>query len=212
MKGKELIIELAKLFDSDWTPCNQGNSSIWLEKKLDDKILSINFTTTRTYEGFKFVGVMSGSVRFLEVEDILSDLYKQHDLGYELKTIHTSSKRQDYISDYEIVNVSDLDKIKDWITESYTNDIVSFFDSYNTLKKVNEQIDSLKKEDLSSFVFAPPVINIFTIKGLLRTKDFGTYSSWALDVYEQMSVGKEDKFEGKSLRVLKELKKLLTEE
>ncbi|NPD47995.1 hypothetical protein [Lentimicrobium sp. S6] len=212
MKGKELIIELAKLFDSDWIPCNQGNSSIWLEKKLDDKTLSINFTTTRTYEGFKFVGVMSAYVRFKKVEEVLSDLYKQHDLGYELKTIFTRSKRQENISEYEIKNVSDIDKIKDWITDSYINDIVPFFDSNNTLEKVNEQIDSLKKENLSSFVFAPPVINIFAIKGLLRTKDFGTYSSWALDVYEQMSVGKEDEFEGKSLRVLKELKNILTEE
>jgi len=210
MKGKELIIELAKLFDSDWTPCNQGNNSIWLEKKFDDKTLSINFTTTRTYEGFKFVGVMTCSVKFHKVEQLLYDLYKRHNIGYELKTIHASSKRQDYISNYEIVNVSDLDEIKDWIMESYTNDIVPFFDSYDTLEKVNGQIDSIKKEDLSRFIYSPPVIIIYAIKGILKTEDFETFSSWAINIYEQMAVGNEEEFEGKSLRVLKELKNILT--
>ncbi|MDH5379968.1 MAG: hypothetical protein OEW75_03900, partial [Cyclobacteriaceae bacterium] len=185
MKAKELIIEVSKSIDDTWKPKSKGNA-IWLERVVPGGIEYIAFNTVRTQKGFKINGVLSANKTFSEVEKLLLPLYKENDLGYLSRTIHFNSKRDDEYFHVDIVDIESLQEVLPWVKKKVDLELLPFFDTYRALRDVHKKIEVLAKGEVSSFVYAPPVLNVCAIKGVLKTPDFLEYRDWAISVYEEM--------------------------
>ncbi|WGK66194.1 hypothetical protein [Croceiramulus getboli] len=131
-----------------------------------------------------------GFVSFPEVEEILEKYYTRHSVGYNLKTIYTTSRRVEDFELQTIATLEDIEKATPNYREMLELDIFPFFDTYTSLEKIASKIDSLSLNKLSDFIFSPLHLRIMTIKRLVRDKDWESYANETMRIYKEQATGK----------------------
>lgn len=170
---------------SDYKPNAVGAGAVSLENV--NVRISISY---RKYPGvYMFPGVIGGYKSFPQVEDILRKYYKLHNIGLQNDTIYTSSRRIEEITEVDIADPEDIEKILPQLKLMVYEDILPFFEKYDTLEKVNSHINTLDKADISKFIFHPPIPRMMIIKRLTNSPDFETFCTWAIEIYEKMAMG-----------------------
>lgn len=169
----------------DFKPNSTGAGGVSLVRNNEE--ISITY---RKYPGiYQIRQNLMGFKSFPQVEDILRKYYKLHNIGLQNDTIYTSSRRIEEITEVDIADPEDIEKILPQLKLMVYEDILPFFEKYDTLEKVNSHINTLDKADISKFIFHPPIPRMMIIKRLTNSPDFETFCTWAIEIYEKMAMG-----------------------
>ncbi|HMZ24094.1 MAG: hypothetical protein KDC31_07165 [Saprospiraceae bacterium] len=187
MDKQQLIRSIRDYLElSDFKPIGVGAGNVSLER--NNERISISY---RKYPGvYMLPGVIGGFKSFPEVENILKKYYDKYGIELQNDTIYTSSRRLDEITEIDIAEPDDIFKVLPQLKVMVFDDILPFFEKYNSILSVNKKIEELQIDEYSKLVFSPIHPRIMIIKRLSGASDWVEYSENALGVYEEQSVGK----------------------
>lgn len=127
--------------------------------------------------GYKIRGVFV-DIKFLEVEKILTPLLDKFNIEkrYGNTTIQKSlgdTKNIDYsVFNTEIVDKKSFEVVILVVKQIIDCDALPFFDKYNSLTSVNEELDRMDEEEKSKFLSGIINIKIPLIKKIVKSNDF----------------------------------------
>ena len=137
--------------------------------------------------------LISGFKSFPEIEDLLGKYYKKYNIESSLYSIYFHSRRVEKLklnNDYYIGSKEDVNKILPYLKEWVYEDLLPFFDQYQTIEQVYEHLESLELAKMASFVYDPLPLRRMVLKGLLKTPDFVSYSETILTFYKENAENK----------------------
>ncbi|MEZ4954775.1 MAG: hypothetical protein R2825_14505 [Saprospiraceae bacterium] len=145
----------------------------------------------RRYPGVFHLGpAIIGFKTFKEVDQILSKYFAKAKLPDNGVTIHLISRRDEHIGDVGIENEKEIEQVLPSLRKMIFDDILPFFEQYNSLSEVHSKIDSLNGIGLANFVYNPPHPRIMVIKKLVNAKDWEIFCQDSIQIYEEQSLGK----------------------
>ncbi len=136
---------------------------------------------------FRFRPSIAGYITFPEIENILEPFYKKYNLGYQPYTIYKSSRRFEHLSSIDLYIPADIHKVGSELKTMVYEDILPFFEQYQNISSVLMHMESLAKEDVSSFICHSPVPRMMVLKKIGGSTDWIEFCEWAVDIYEKMA-------------------------
>ena len=179
---KELIDELAIGLDGGWIgkydPENEGMSLSLPNHRRNATIgISYNFFSTAP-AGYILGSSLIGHMAFEEVESIVSKYFKKYNIPLALNTCWKVSihipEMDGANNEYRISNPGDTIKVIDKI-QIMVDDLMPFFERFQTLEEVYEHLEYLPVDQMSGFVNNPMPVRRMIMKKLLDTPDFEAY-------------------------------------
>ena len=175
---------------NDFRAVGVGAGVVSLIKK--DNILKeeIIISYTKVLGGYKLAPYVSAWKTFDSVNSILKKHFEANFVPYQEYTIHSESRRIEDIWSIPILEVSDLEEIKDALMLLVVNDILPFFSMYETLEDVHSRVVELEVDELANFVANPPHPRIMVIKRLVNAYDWESFCEGSIEMYKEQSEGK----------------------
>lgn len=179
---KDLIGLIAEQLDlNDYKPISVGAGAFTLEKKETNGNVKRIFLPYNVYPGSFYLNeAISGNFSLFKVESILEKYYKKYNLNYLLITIHNSSRRHD-LSSIELTEKLDIDRLFPYLKEMIIEDILPFFERYQTVEQVYEQMEAMPVMKMSEFIFNPMPIRRTILKALVKEKGWEEYAMGLLE-------------------------------
>ncbi len=115
---------------------------------------------------------------FNEVENILKKYYKKYKIELQNYTIYHSSRRFEKIGEIDIASPEDIEKVLPMLRTMVYEDILPFFERYNSLVEVHKQLTSFGNDfdQINKFLFQPQPIRRMIIKRLFNDSDWNEYA------------------------------------
>lgn len=192
MNKKEMIKIIAEHLDVfGFKPMGVGAGSIGLNKKYPTgRVEAINITYT-AYPGVYYLrDYVSGDISFPEIEGFIEKYYKKYNLKYDIRTVYTVSSTKD-IDNIPLFSTSDIPKFIPYLREMVYEDIVPFFEKYQTVEQVYEEMERLGEDfkHMNKFIFSPMPIRRMIIKRLVNEPKWEVYADKIVKSYIKDSSG-----------------------
>jgi hypothetical protein len=190
MTSKEIVEQFKEVLQlgEDWN-LRSGRGAAWLENQTQDGNINTISWSFLSFSKAISAGVTSGAVGIYPVEWLLRKYYKAYNLEYLNHTIYFSSKRNQDISVHSIEKTSDIEAILPILKNMVYEEVIPFFDRYQTVEQVYEQMESMERSEISSFIYHPPTPRMLIIKRLVNAPDFEEFGEWVVDIYKKMAEG-----------------------
>jgi hypothetical protein len=139
MDKREFVNHIKDILElDDFKAVGVGAGSVSLVREKEEIIISYN-----KYLGEFILPPAIGCRKcFDEVENILEKYFVKQGLGYGRNTIHHSSRREEDLDKRTIVNSEDFNKILPELHAMIYDDILPFFEKYQTLENVHNQLNT----------------------------------------------------------------------
>jgi hypothetical protein len=132
----------------------------------------------KSYPGSFYLQTPSVSITFLEMENQLNALYDKHriELRYGEQTIHASLGNMNGVNykvfDTEINDEETFKVVASEIEKIFVTGALPFFEKYQDLKTVSEEISKMSDDAISNFVSGIVGIKVPLIKKLGQSTDY----------------------------------------
>lgn len=156
-------------------PVTQGGSVCFLKKENECKYkISIGYVPMRNSKVIYLTGGILYYKYFHEVEHLLKKYYKKYQLKYNCYTIYSYSGIKG-LEKIPLSNMKDLNRKIPFLKRQIDEKVLPFFETYQTLEKVYEKVESLELRELGNFLYSPAPIRRMIIKKLVKAPDFEEY-------------------------------------
>lgn len=192
MNKKEMIKEISEQLSLPiFSPIGIGAGCIELVQKFPTgRIEKINITYS-VYPGVYYLKeYISGDISFPEVESLIDKYYRKYRLNYEIRTVYKTSQSTN-IDRIELVSVSDIPSVIPYLRDMVYDDILPFFDKYQTLTQVYEELERLGDDipQVNKFIFSPQPIRRMIIKRLVNDPQWEEFGKKTVNNYIKNSTG-----------------------
>jgi len=205
MNKRELIKAIKEGLGIDYRMVSVGAGVVRLAKEVENGTNYIVFPY-RKYPGeYILAEYVTGWKSIDSVEKILKKYYKKYNINQLFNTIYTSSRWKKELFKISLRNVEDVQKVIPYLKEMVYEDILPFFERYQTVEQVYEYMESLPKAEVSKFIYHPPVPRMMIIKRLVNAPDWEEFGTWAVDIYKKMTSNSKNKEDIIMYQILMEL-------
>lgn len=191
MNKNQLINGIKEILElDDFKTVGVGAGAVSLIRAESNIKEEIVISYTKILGGYKLAPYISVWKTFELVNSILKRHFEANLVPYQEYTIHFESKRIENIWSTPILEISDLEQIKEALNVLIANEILPFFSKYKTLDEVHSQVLELEVDKLASFITNPPHPRIMVIKRLVNANDWESYCVETIKMYKEQSEGK----------------------
>ena len=187
MDKKTLIKCIGDALELDYEFISTGTGSVFLRLKGEGFEQSIVFSY-RKYPGVCVLADYLYGWKALDpIEKILRRYYNKYNLGFQHTTIHVQTRWKSELSKIEIQQESDITKAIPYLREMVYEDILPFFEKYQTVEQVYKEMESLEKSKIANFIFHPPTIRMMIIKRLVNDPKWEEFAFGVINNYKKWS-------------------------
>ena len=191
---RDLIVAIKDALEiEDYKVISNYAQAVALQKKELSYKNEIVFSYAKRPGAYYLGYFISGFKSFPEIEDLLGKYYKKYDIQSCLYSIHCISSEVEKLklnNDYYIGSKEDVNKILPYLKEWVYEDLLPFFDQYQTIEQVYEYLESIELTKMGRFIYSPMPVRRMILKGLLKTPDFMAYSDKIIGNYKNKSENK----------------------
>ncbi len=186
MDKREFVKSIKEYLElEDFKAIGVGAGAVSLIRDVEEIIISY-----LKYPGvYRFRESIGCRKCFNEVEDILEKYFALHSLNYGRNTIYISSRRYEELSRIDIAKPEDIKKVLPQLKTMVYEDILPFFDRYDTLTSVYEQLVEYENDfsRINKFLFAPQPIRRIIINKLCEDPNWEEYAKSVYDSFKEAS-------------------------
>ncbi len=175
---------------SDFKAVGVGSGAVSLFREKEETQEQIIISYNKYPGEYRLGPTIAGWKTFSAVEDLVEKYFRRHGIGYHGVTIHCVSRRDEQMFDTSITKTEDVLKILPSLEKMVFEDVMPFFEEYDSLDLVHDEIEDRNISDLAKFVTNPPHLRMMIIKRLLNTSDWELYSEDIIAMYKEQSEGK----------------------